>query len=157
MPYVKPCLIPPPQVDTYTYRRARIKIRTDVVGTWRWRAFSSLIIPTLPIISTSKLVYLSASPPFIDLLTFEDISPLLRPKSRKIQTYSRPVDMQRRSRKRRPGSLDRSTSEGDQKKGGNRPEPGKPTKPETKNPKPEREGNKGKRKEKSPRTEEPVS
>ncbi len=44
--------------------------------------------------------------------------------------------------------------EGDQKKDGKRPEPGKPAKPKTEKQKPEREGDKGKRKGKSPRTEE---
>lgn len=47
-------------------------------------------------------------------------------------------------------------SEGDQKKDGDRPEPGKPTKPKPEKPKPEREGDKGKRKGKSPRTEQLV-
>ena len=70
----------------------------------------------------------------IDPLALVPTFPLLYSVLANIQTYSCPID--------------------EQKKDGNRPGPIKPPKPETEKQKPEREGNKGKRKGKGPRTAE---
>ncbi len=85
--------------------------------------------------------------------------PLLRFIHSYIRTYSCPVD--RRMRIGQPGkasplaseALSLSIFKGGQGKDGKRPEPAKPTGPEPGKQKPEREGDKGKRKGKNPRTE----
>ena len=74
-----------------------------------------------------------------------------------------PADGQRETGNRRTKdhlvshTLDWPISEGDQEKNGNRPATGKPQKTKTEKQKPEQKGNKGKRKGKSPRTEELIS
>ncbi len=120
----------PPQIDTCKCKDTRSKTRVDVVESWRRKA------QKYPFKFATNLIYISK---------YKSISLIT-------------LGCYRVTRVRRYGHLTTLlVFEGDQKKDGKRPAPGKPAKPEQEKPKPEREGDKGKRKGKSPRTEQLVS
>ncbi len=140
----------PPQVDISACSYVKRKTRADNVGRWG-RTCSARVIPRPLTVSPSKNAIAGS---------FYRVPLLPRYKILHRQRCNCPADRQGETGDRRTGGgvvfhgLDRLIFEGAQKKGGNRPEPGKPVKP--KKPKPEREGDKGKRKGKIPRTEELV-
>jgi hypothetical protein len=130
----------PPQVDASLCRNAQ----RNAVFLWTVKSRAE----------TARLI---AVAPSIGLLPCEQTFSLLSPVLMDVQMYFCPVDRGRSCRQRQAfrlvlEALGRSVSQGDQQKD-KRPGPTKPPGPETEKPPPRREGDKGKRKEKSPRTE----
>ncbi|GAC1357063.1 MAG: hypothetical protein PVS3B1_04390 [Ktedonobacteraceae bacterium] len=96
----------------------------------------------------------------MDVLTRKRIPEFLCHKSADVRTYIRPANLHQEDCNSKSlsytafAALNEPISEGEQKKDGKRPGPAAPQKPVPEKPKPQRQGDKGKRKGKSPRTEE---
>ena len=181
----------PPQINTSKYKSAKSKTSTFVVGSWRWKAQSSLGIPcprtnfsshksilhplhthkshktkinTPSIVclcrkiscqkAYSRRILLSANSSYISKHKYTSLP--MRGGSMDVRRFSRLVNVngeiagQKITQRVVFGNSNWFISGGTQKKDGNRPKPEQPGKPKKEKTKPDREGDKGKRKDKSP-------